>query len=93
MDDALTYLPSSLDLAGCGQCQTRFDAPTVQQDRARSAGARFAPEFRARQGKRAAQRFEDPRIKERVLPIWFDHFASHSPEVWQDHDVPSFLLP
>lgn len=40
-----------------------------------------------------AQRFEHPRITEHVLPIWFDHFASHSPEVWQDNDVPSFLLP
>ena len=37
------------------------------------------------------QRFHDPRIEENVLPIWFDHFASHEPEVWQDHDVPSLL--
>jgi hypothetical protein len=37
------------------------------------------------------QRFDDPRIEENVLPIWFDHFASHDPEVWQDHDVPSLL--
>ena len=37
------------------------------------------------------QRFDDPRIEENVLPIWFDHFASHEPEVWQDHDVPSLL--
>ena len=37
------------------------------------------------------QRFPDPRIEEHVLPLWFDHFASHDPEVWQDHDVPSLL--
>jgi hypothetical protein len=37
------------------------------------------------------QRFGDPRIEENVLPIWFDHFATHDPEVWQDHDVPSLL--
>jgi hypothetical protein len=37
------------------------------------------------------QRFDDPRIEEHVLPIWFDHFATHDPEVWRDHDVPTFL--
>lgn len=37
------------------------------------------------------QRFHDPRIEEHVLPLWFDHFASHDPDVWRDHDVPSFL--
>jgi hypothetical protein len=33
------------------------------------------------------QRFRHPKIKEIVLPIWFDHGASHDPRVWQDHDV------
>ena len=37
------------------------------------------------------QRFPDPRIEEHVLPLWFDHFASHDPEVWQEYDVPSLL--
>jgi pimeloyl-ACP methyl ester carboxylesterase len=37
------------------------------------------------------QRFHDPRIRENVLPIWFDHFATHDPAVWQDLDVPSLL--
>jgi hypothetical protein len=37
------------------------------------------------------QRFLDPRIEEHVLPIWFDHFASHDPQVWRDHNVPSLL--
>jgi hypothetical protein len=37
------------------------------------------------------QRFHDQRIEENVLPIWFDHFAVHEPEVWQEHDVPSLL--
>jgi len=37
------------------------------------------------------QKFQDPRIAEHVLPIWFDHFATHDPEVWRDHDVPSML--
>jgi pimeloyl-ACP methyl ester carboxylesterase len=37
------------------------------------------------------QKFQDPRIEEHVLPIWFDHFATHDPQVWRDHDVPSLL--
>jgi hypothetical protein len=37
------------------------------------------------------QRFDDPRIREHVLPVWFDHFASHDPGVWRDHDVPGLL--
>ena len=34
-----------------------------------------------------AQRFNHPDIKELVLPIWFDHGASHEARVWQDHNV------
>lgn len=37
------------------------------------------------------QRFHDARIQENVLPIWFDHFATHDPDVWRQHDVPSML--
>jgi len=37
------------------------------------------------------QRFRDPRIEENVLPIWFNHSASHDPDVWRDHEVPSLL--
>lgn len=33
------------------------------------------------------QRFNHPDIKEIVLPIWFDHGASHDPQVWQTHNV------
>jgi len=37
------------------------------------------------------QKFQDSRIEEHVLPIWFDHFATHDPQVWRDHDVPSLI--
>jgi hypothetical protein len=37
------------------------------------------------------QKFTDPAIEEHVLPIWFDHFASHDPAVWREHDVPSLI--
>jgi hypothetical protein len=37
------------------------------------------------------QRFQEPGIEEHVLPIWFDHFATHDPEVWRDHGVPAML--
>lgn len=33
------------------------------------------------------QRFRHPDIQEHVLPIWFDHSASHEPQVWQDHGI------
>jgi hypothetical protein len=35
------------------------------------------------------QRFEDPRITEIVLPIWFNHSATHDPDVWTANDVAS----
>lgn len=37
------------------------------------------------------QRFRDSRIEENVLDIWFDHFATHDPKVWQDpkHQLPA----
>jgi hypothetical protein len=31
--------------------------------------------------------FPDARIREIVLPIWFQHGASHDPKVWQRHGV------
>jgi hypothetical protein len=39
------------------------------------------------------QRFDDPGIKEIVLPIWFSHKATHDPEVWQKHGVPARIGP
>ena len=36
---------------------------------------------------RGGQKFKDPNITEIVLPIWFDHSASHSPSAWQKHGV------
>lgn len=40
---------------------------------------------------RGGQRFHDGRIQEHVLPIWFDHFATHDPANWQRYDVPAML--
>jgi hypothetical protein len=40
---------------------------------------------------RGGQRFRHPQIHENVLPIWFDHGASHNPQVWRDHNVPAML--
>jgi hypothetical protein len=37
------------------------------------------------------QRFRHPRIRENRLPVWFNHSATHEPEVWEEHDVPSLL--
>ena len=33
------------------------------------------------------QQFDHPDINELVLPIWFDHGASHDPAVWQKNNV------
>lgn len=40
---------------------------------------------------RSGQAFSDPAIQEHILPIWFDHFASHHPAVWQRHNIPAWL--
>jgi hypothetical protein len=42
---------------------------------------------------RGGQRFKDSRISENVLPIWFDHTKTHSPEVWQNstYNIPSMV--
>lgn len=37
------------------------------------------------------QRFHDPRITEHLLPIWFDHSATHYPSVWQANNIPAML--
>jgi predicted alpha/beta-hydrolase family hydrolase len=37
------------------------------------------------------QRFPDSRIEEHVLPIWFDHFATHDPDTWLQYQVASVL--
>jgi hypothetical protein len=40
---------------------------------------------------RGGQRFDFPGITENVLPIWFDHFATHNPDVWRKHNVPAMI--
>ena len=37
------------------------------------------------------QRFDDPRIAENVLGVWFNHSATHEPAIWQQYDVPTML--
>jgi pimeloyl-ACP methyl ester carboxylesterase len=37
------------------------------------------------------QRFTDPRIEEHVLPVWFNHAATHDPLIWQAHNVSAML--
>ncbi|MDH5506727.1 MAG: alpha/beta hydrolase [Anaerolineae bacterium] len=37
------------------------------------------------------QKFKHPNIEENVLPIWFDHAATHEEQVWVDHNVPNML--
>lgn len=39
------------------------------------------------------QRFNHPKIKEIVLPIWFDHSATHDPEVWRANKLPGKIPP
>jgi hypothetical protein len=40
---------------------------------------------------RGGQKFTDPRIDEHVLPVWFDHFATHDPAVWHEYDVQQWV--
>jgi len=40
---------------------------------------------------RGGQSFADPRIEEHILPIWFDHQATHDPAVWETYGVPAFV--
>jgi len=37
------------------------------------------------------QRFREDEIRENRLPIWFNHSATHDPDVWREHDVPLML--
>ena len=37
------------------------------------------------------QRFRHPQIEENVLPIWFNHSATHDPDVWRRYNVPAML--
>ena len=37
------------------------------------------------------QRFQHPDIRENVLPLWFDHSATHRPSVWVKYDLPAML--
>jgi len=37
------------------------------------------------------QRFRDPHIQEHVLPLWFNHSATHDPQVWRQYNVPAML--
>ena len=40
---------------------------------------------------RGGQRFRHPQIEENILPIWFEHSATHEPAVWQEHNVAALL--
>jgi len=40
---------------------------------------------------RGGQRFNFLGIAENVLPIWFDHFATHNPDVWKKYNVPAMI--
>jgi len=40
---------------------------------------------------RGGQKFSDPRIHENVLPIWFDHFATHNPANWDRYNIKAML--
>jgi hypothetical protein len=40
---------------------------------------------------RGGQRFKTPNVTENVLPIWFDHFATHNPDVWRKYNVPAMI--
>jgi hypothetical protein len=37
------------------------------------------------------QRFDDPRIDEHVLPIWFKHSATHEPATWRTYELSQYL--
>jgi hypothetical protein len=37
------------------------------------------------------QSFKNPRIRQHRLPIWFNHSATHEPQVWRDHNLPALL--
>lgn len=39
----------------------------------------------------SASRFSDPRYNEHILPIWFNHSATHAPAVWIKYKIPTML--
>jgi hypothetical protein len=39
----------------------------------------------------SGSRFNDRRYNEHVLPIWFNHSASHDPRRWTQFDIPAML--
>lgn len=39
----------------------------------------------------SASRFTDPRYNEHVLPIWFNHSATHHPNRWTQFNIPAML--
>jgi hypothetical protein len=40
---------------------------------------------------RGGQRYRHPQIEENILPIWFEHSATHEPAVWEKHNVAALL--
>jgi hypothetical protein len=38
-----------------------------------------------------AQSFDYAQIDEKVLPLWFNHSATHEPDVWEKHGVASLI--
>jgi hypothetical protein len=42
---------------------------------------------------RGGQKFRHPKIRENILPIWFDHRATHDPDVWKNstYHIPAML--
>lgn len=39
----------------------------------------------------SAARFTDPRYNDHTLPVWFNHSATHDPDVWRRYNIPSML--
>jgi hypothetical protein len=39
----------------------------------------------------SGSRFTDPRYNEHVLPVWFNHSATHDPAIWKKYNVPAML--
>lgn len=40
---------------------------------------------------RGGQKFKLPQIQENVLPVWFNHQATHEPDVWNKYNVKSMM--
>jgi hypothetical protein len=40
---------------------------------------------------RGGQKFKLSQIRENVLPVWFNHFATHDPAIWNQYNVKSML--